>query len=306
MIATHQQVLPHGISLSCRSAGVPGRPVLLFLHGFPEGAFVWDGMLEHFSREENGGYRCVAPNMRGFERSSAPAEVQAYRPKHLVQDVAALVAVETGGALPLECLIAHDWGGAVAWNFANQHPSLSKKLAIINSPHPGTFLRELQTNVQQQEASAYMNFLIGDDAEERLVANDFEMLWDFLTDTFASGKPTDWLTPACKNHYRVVWSYGLRGGCNYYRSSPLRPPRPHDPAAAAVHLPDTMLTITLPTLVVWGMDDAALPPSLIDGLERYVPQLTLHKVAGATHWIIHERPDLVTTLLQDFLSANRH
>ena len=126
MIETYQQPLPHGITLSCRAAGERGRPVLVFLHGFPEGAFVWDGLLEHFSQPEHGGYRCVAPNLRGFEASSAPAEVSAYRPKYLVQDIAALVAIETqddaGVAQALACLVAHDWGGAVAWNFANQLP----------------------------------------------------------------------------------------------------------------------------------------------------------------------------------------
>ena len=173
MIQTYQQALPHGITLSCRATGERGGPVLVFLHGFPEGAFVWDGMLEHFSKIENGGYRCVAPNLRGFEKSSAPAEVDAYRPKFLVQDIAALVAIETGGTKPLACLVAHDWGGAVAWNFANQHPQMTDKLAIINSPHPGTFLRELKNNRAQQEASAYMNFLIQENAEELLTVNDF-------------------------------------------------------------------------------------------------------------------------------------
>lgn len=301
MIQTYLQPLPHGITLSCRAAGSPGRPVLVFLHGFPEGAFVWDPLLEHFSRPENGGYRCVAPNLRGFERSSSPPEASAYRPKFLVQDIAALVAIETQDQRPLECLVAHDWGGAVAWNLANQLPGLTKRLAIVNSPHPGTFLRELKTNPAQQQASAYMNFLIRDDAEKLLTEHDFERLWAFLTHEFANGRPTPWLTDAVRDQYRAVWSHGLHGGCNYYRSSPLRPPRPEDPGAAAVELPDSMLTITLPTLVVWGMDDAALPPPLIEGLDAYVPDLTLHKVPGATHWIIHEQPALVTQYLQDFL-----
>lgn len=91
MIEAYLQPLPHGITLSCRAAGPRGRPVLFFLHGFPEGAFIWDEILEHFAKEENGGYRCVAPNLRGFERSSAPPEVSAYRPKHLVQDIAAQI-----------------------------------------------------------------------------------------------------------------------------------------------------------------------------------------------------------------------
>jgi pimeloyl-ACP methyl ester carboxylesterase len=301
MIETYLQPLPHGITLSCRATGSPGRPVLIFLHGFPEGAFVWDALLEHFSKDENGGYRCVAPNLRGFERSSAPPNVAAYRPKYLVQDIAALVAIETGGSQTLECLVAHDWGGAVAWNFANQLPHLTKRLAIINSPHPGTFLRELTNNPAQQQASAYMNFLIRDDAEKLLTSNDYERLWGFLTHEFTGERPTPWLTEAVKDQYRDVWSQGLRGGCNYYRSSPLRPPRPEDPAAAAVALPASMLTIAVPTLVVWGLDDAALPPELIDGLDAYVPDLTLHRVPGASHWIIHEQPGLVQYHLSDFL-----
>ena len=98
--------------------------MLIFLHGFPQGAFVWDELLEHFSKPENGAYRCVASNLRGFEKSSAPSEASAYRPKFLVQDIAALVAIETGGKQPLACLVAYDWGGAVALNLANQHPEL--------------------------------------------------------------------------------------------------------------------------------------------------------------------------------------
>ncbi|MDP3757884.1 alpha/beta fold hydrolase, partial [Polaromonas sp.] len=92
MIETRLIPLPHGISLSCRMAGQPGRPVLMFLHGFPEGAFVWDTLLAHFAKPENGAYFCIAPNLRGFEKSSAPPEVDAYRPKYLMQDIAALVA----------------------------------------------------------------------------------------------------------------------------------------------------------------------------------------------------------------------
>ena len=302
MIQTYQLPLPNGITLSCRAAGATGRPVLVFLHGFPEGAFVWDALLEHFSKDENGGYRCVAPNLRGFEKSSSSDEVSAYRPKFLVQDIAALVAIETGDTQPLACLVAHDWGGAVAWNFANQNPHLSRRLAIINSPHPGTFLRELKTNPVQQQASAYMNFLISEDAEQLLTDDDFARLWKFLTYEFSNGRATPWLTESVKNQYRAVWSQGLRGGCNYYRASPLRPPRAQDPAAAAVELPKSMLMVTLPTLVVWGMDDAALPPVLIEGLDEYVPNLTLHKIPDATHWIVHEQPALVTSLLQDFLT----
>jgi len=290
-----EQALPHGITLSCRASGDRGRPVMMFLHGFPEAAFVWDFLLDHFAKPENGGYRCIAPNLRGYERSSAPADVSAYRTRHLVQDIAALIAIE--GA-PLACLVAHDWGGAVAWNLANQQPHLMQRLAIVNSPHPGTFLRELQNNPAQQKASAYMNFLIRPDAEALLREDDYRRLFGFFSD---GRHDSSWLTESVKDQYRAVWDESLTGGCNYYRASPVRPPRAGDPAAAAITLPREMLTVDLPTLVVWAMDDIALPPELIDGLDGYVRDMVLEKVEGATHWIIHERPAFVAERLAAFL-----
>lgn len=300
MIETFAQPLPHGITLSCRAGGARGRPVLLFLHGFPEAAFVWDALLEHFAQPENGGYRCVAPNLRGFEKSSAPTEVSAYRPKYLMQDIAALIAMEAQGA-PLAALVAHDWGGAVAWNLANQRPELSQKLVIINSPHPGTFLRELKSNPAQQAASAYMNFLIRPDAEQRLAEDDFRRLWEFLTRTPQGTQDPDWLTDKVKAQYREVWTAGLTGGCNLYRASPLRPPRPEDPAAANIDLPLSMLTVNLPTLVIWALDDIALPPVLIEGLDQYVKHLTVRTVPDASHWVLHEQPALLAHWIATFL-----
>jgi pimeloyl-ACP methyl ester carboxylesterase len=293
-IGTWQQALPHGITLSCRAAGERGRPVLMFLHGFPEGAFVWDELLEHFAAPEQGGYRCVAPNLRGYERSSQPSDVSAYRARHLVQDIAALIASE--GA-PLACLVAHDWGGAVAWNLANQQPQLLRKLAIVNSPHPGTFLHALQTSPKQQQASAYMNFLARPDAERLLREDGYRRLFGFFTSW--GGAP--WLSEEVKRQYREVWDLSLTGGLNYYRASPLRPPVPDDPGAGGVTLPREMLTVHVPTLVLWAMQDAALLPELVDGLEDYVPRLTVEKVPGASHWIVHERPDFVAQRLAAFL-----
>jgi pimeloyl-ACP methyl ester carboxylesterase len=292
MIQTYRQSLPHGITLSCRAAGERGKPVIVFLHGFPEAAFVWDELLEVFAAQ---GFRCVAPNLRGYEKSDAPAEVAAYRAKYLVQDIAALIQAE--GA-PLECLVAHDWGGAVAWNLANQLPHLIKRLAIVNSPHPGTFLRELKSNPKQQEASAYMNFLIRPDAEDILAQDDYRRLFGF----FSNGGSAPWLTDEVKAQYRAVWDESLKGGCNYYRASPIRPPTPEDPGAAAITLPREMLTVGVPTLVVWAMDDIALPPELVDGLDGYISDMTLVKIEGASHWIVHEQPARVAGLLGEFLS----
>jgi pimeloyl-ACP methyl ester carboxylesterase len=304
-----QQALPHGISLSCRACGEPGRPVLLFLHGFPEAAWVWDPLLLHFSRSENGGYRCVAPNLRGYERSSAPEDVKAYRAKHLVQDIVALIDSAAGDA-PLAALIAHDWGGAVAWSLANQHPERLRQLIIVNSPHPGPFLRALQHDPAQQAASAYMNFLVQPDAAAQLAANDFERLFSFLTGqdsslqslTAQSTAPAaHWLTHAVKAQYREVWQHGLQGGLNYYRASPLRPATAADPGASAVQIPPEALRIEVPTLVLWAQDDVALLPCLSEGLDAHIRELKLVPIEQATHWVVHEQPKRVIAEIADFL-----
>ena len=109
MTETLAYALPHGITLNCRVSGKQGRPVLMFLHGFPEAAFVWDELLTYFSQAEHGGYRCIAPCMRGYAPSSAPTEVRDYRAKHLVQDIVALTHLVSPDA-PLAALVAHDWG----------------------------------------------------------------------------------------------------------------------------------------------------------------------------------------------------
>ena len=289
--------------------------MLLFLHGFPEGAWVWDPLLVHFSKTENGGYRCVAPNLRGYERSSAPEDVKAYRAKHLVQDIAALIDTECqtpDGRAPLAALIAHDWGGAVAWSLANQHPALLQKLVIVNSPHPGPFLQALQNNPAQITASAYMNFLVRADAAAQLSANDFERLFGFLTGHDASlqslstqtAVSPDWLTPAIKARYRDVWQHGLQGGLNYYRASPLRPATATDPGASAVQIPPEALRIEVPTLVLWAQDDVALLPCLTEGLDRLIADLKLVNIANATHWVVHEQPQRVIDEIAVFLGSS--
>ena len=336
MIDTWLAELPHGITLSCRGAGARGRPVLMFLHGFPEAAFAWDELLAHFARPEHGGFRCVAPNLRGYERSSSPADPAQYRAKHLVQDIAALIETECGAGGQLAALVAHDWGGAVAWNLAAERPTLLARLVIINSPHPQTFVRELQHSPAQQSASAYMNFLIRPDAEALLAERDFARLWPFFDAMGARGggamrgalgafgsrgtgdaaapaalpDGAGWLTEALRAQYRAVWSgdgsrpgAGLTGGLNYYRASPLRPPHGDDAAAASVALPPEAFRVPVPTLVLWALQDSALLPGLLDGLERWVPRLTLQRIERATHWVVHEQPALVAGHIERFVRA---
>jgi pimeloyl-ACP methyl ester carboxylesterase len=279
--------LPHGITLSCRAAGPRDAPRVVLLHGFPEAAFVWDEVMQGLAPR----LRCIAPNLRGYERSSAPAGLSAYRATALVADIAALIAQQ--GA-PIDLLVAHDWGGALAWNLAALQPQLMRRLLIINSPHPATFLRELRDNPAQQAASAYMNFLCRPDAVALLAENDFARLWDFFT---RMGGQT-WLGDAVREQYRAVWRAGLDGALNYYRASPLRPPISDDDSIHRLTLPDEMVTVRVPTTVLWGEADIALPTALLDGLEAFVSALDVRRVPGATHWLIHEQSSLVARTIE--------
>jgi len=287
-IDTFDLALPHGITLSCRAAGPRDAPRILLLHGFPEAAFVWDEVMLALADR----WRCIAPNLRGYERSSAPAEPEAYRPKQLVADMLGLIEASGG---PVELLVAHDWGGAVAWNLAAQQPQALKRLLMVNSPHPVIFLRELQHNPAQQRASAYMNWLCRPDAQALLAQDDFARLWRM----FGDGA---WLTEAVKQRYREVWRHGLTGPLNYYRASPLKPPTPDNDEVLRLTLPPGFGTVRLPTLVLWGMADTALPPSLLDGLEACLPDGEIVRVPEATHWIVHEQPALVVQQIEHWMA----
>lgn len=288
MIETFALALPGGITLACRAAGDAGGAHVMLLHGFPEAAFVWDDVMKSLAPR----VRCVAPHLRGYAGSSTPADVAAYRPRLPVGDIVA--AIEALGA-PLDVLVAHDWGGALAWNLAAQRPDLLKRLVMINSPHPAAFLRELRHSAEQQAASAYMNFFCRPDAEARLAENDYARLWPFFGDAA-------WLTPVLRARYREVWSRGLTGALNYYRASPLRPATGPDDLLHTLQLADDAVTVRVPTTLIWGEQDRALRPGLLDGLDRWVPDLRVVRLADASHWVVHERPQLVVAEIERALA----
>ncbi len=297
-IETFDVSLPSGIHLACRASGDTGRPVLMFLHGFPEAAFIWDDWLRHFSLPEHGGFRCIAPNLRGYAGSSAPPNVAAYHPRQLVQDLVGLMQRVAKG--PISGLIAHDWGGAIAWNLASLEPQWIERLVIINAPHPAAFVRELIHSPAQQAASAYMNFLARGDAPRKLMEDDCRRLWGFLDGMGADSGKQRWMNEALRQRYRQAWSAGLQGPCAYYAASPLRPGSAQ--ALESAHRAIAALpAVRVPTQVIWGLNDSALLPGLLDGLDQWVPDLRVHRIEQATHWVVHERPEELMGLMNGFL-----
>jgi pimeloyl-ACP methyl ester carboxylesterase len=270
-------------------------PLILFVHGFPEFWAAWENQLVEFGRD----HQAVALDLRGFNLSSKPADPRQYHIKLLVEDLRSLMA-HLGHRRMV--LVAHDWGGGVAWAFANRYPELVEKLIIINSPHPSVFARELLDNPEQRRASEYMNLFRSADAEKLLSADNYAYMADIL---FRWG--SQWrLTPEKRQRYIEAWSQpgALTGGLNYYRISPLHPATSEAEASIIRQIaqaPRQMFAVTIPTLVIWGELDEALLVGNLDGLEQFVDHLTVHRLADATHWVVHEKGVQVNSLIRSFL-----
>jgi pimeloyl-ACP methyl ester carboxylesterase len=283
----------NGIRLHYISVG-QGK-LIMFVHGFPEFWGEWKNQLAEFGND----YQAVALDMRGFNLSSKPDDVEAYHAKHLIEDLRAL-AEHLGHRKFI--LVAHDWGGAAAWSAAMQYPDWVEKLVIINSPHPAVFARELLNNPAQQEASQYMLLFRSAKAEQILSENNYAGVMAMVTQ-FGS----KWDMPEeVRLKYIEAWSRpgALTGGLNYYRASPLYPPTsPEDEAKikSILDLPPEMFAVKVPTLVIWGEQDHALLTANLDGLQDYIQDLTVKRIPDGSHWVIHEQPDRVNTLIRDFL-----
>jgi pimeloyl-ACP methyl ester carboxylesterase len=271
--------------------------LIMFVHGFPEFWAQWENQLIEFGQD----HQAVALDMRGYNLSAKPGNVDAYHAKYLIEDLRALA--EYLGHQKF-ILVAHDWGGAVAWSVAMRHPECLEKLVIINSPHPAVFARELLNNPDQQKASQYMLLFRSPKAERVLSENNYARLVDVL---FQFGSKWE-MAEEVRLKYIEAWSQpgALTGGLNYYRASRLYPPTsPQDvqKIESILNLPRKMLAVKVPTLVIWGEEDQALLSGNLKGLEKYVDDLTVKRIPGATHWVSHEQPQRVNALIREFLSS---
>jgi pimeloyl-ACP methyl ester carboxylesterase len=273
-----------------------GDRVMLFLHGFPEFWYMWKDQLAEFGKD----HTAIAMDMRGYNLSDKPAKVEDYAMPHLIADVRAMFDRFSPGRKGI--LVAHDWGGGVAWAFALAHPEYLEKLIIINCPHPAVFQRELKNNPAQQRASQYMLMFRSPQAEALLSANNYEALVQAVFN--ATTKP-DAYSEEDRLAYLAAWSLpgALTGGLNYYRAAQIGPPQPDDPQADARTFADApSFMVRVPTLVIWGEQDHALMIGNLDGMEQFIADLQVRRIPNASHWVVHEEPQLVNQYLREFIS----
>jgi len=287
----HAEAEVNGVRLHYAAAGTGS--LVLFVHGFPEFWYGWRRQLVEFGRD----HLAVAPDMRGYNLSSRPAEVDAYVVPTLIEDIRALV--EHLGHRRFT-LVAHDWGGAVAWAFAMVHPGMLERAVLINAPHPAVFARLLRDDPAQQKASQYMLLFRSPEAEATLSANDHQALRLALGDVWDTR-----FTDEDRRMYLGAWSRpgGLTGGLNWYRAARVGPPSGDAPARNLID-PAKLPVIEVPTLVIWGEQDRALTTGNLDGLDRHVRNLTITRVPDGTHWVVHEQPELITREIRNFMARS--
>lgn len=287
--------LATGVELDVAVAGEPGRPPIVLLHGFPESHRTWRHQIPALAVA---GRFVLAPDQRGFARSSKPAGVEHYTPDKPIAD---LVALADHFGIGRFTLAGHDWGGAIAWGAALTRPDRVERLAIVNAPHPYVFQRSLIEDAEQRAASQYITAFRNPDFEKYVERIGLDGFFDtsFL-------KHTDFAAVAAeKAAYLDEWGQpgALTAMLNWYRASAIQVPAPGEDAPRPAFLDAPFPPVTQPTLVIWGMADKALLPVQLEGLDGLVPDLKVVRIEGAGHFVPWEDPDAVTAALLDWLPA---
>ncbi len=289
----HTETRPlNGNPFYLRRWGDPDKPLLLMLHGFPEYGGAWEELAPLLAEH----YHCVAPDQRGYGRSYAPEGVENYAVGHLVGDMAALIDAFGGSAI----VLGHDWGAAVAYGLAMRHPDRVSRLIVANGVHPVPFQRALATGGAQCKASQYIHFLRRDGSEDIMAADDY----DRIMATFSAKMNLSWMTPERQAAYKAAWGHDggrLKTMIDWYRASPLVVGTPGEPLTDLPEFPRAALMVRCPHLLLWGEGDTALLPEATEGLEEFAPDLTRITIAGADHWVEHQKPEDMARHILDWL-----
>jgi pimeloyl-ACP methyl ester carboxylesterase len=280
-------VQANGLSFAIDEAG-DGDAVALFLHGFPESRRSWRGQLPALAAL---GWRAAAPDLRGYGGSSRPRARDAYRMEHLIDDVAGLF--DALGARR-RLLVAHDWGGIIAWAFAMERARPLDGLIVMNAPHPAAYLAYLRGHPAQWLKSWYVGFFQLPWLPETLITA-FDALPVRRAFSATTSNPACF-TPDLLDHYAAAARApgAMTAMINYYRAN-----------AAAIGRwgPGRAPRIETPTLVVWGEQDRFLSLGLVEALAPYVADLTVERLPHATHWVQQEDAPEVNRRMAAWLGA---
>ncbi len=279
-----REVKANGLSFMLDEAG-EGDSVALCLHGFPESRISWRRQLPMLAKL---GWRAVAPDLRGFGQSSRPKGVEAYRVDRLVEDVVGLF--DALGA-KRRLLVAHDWGGVVAWAVAAKQAVELAGLVVMNAPHPRVYHRVYLRSWRQRTKSWYILFFQLPGLPEWVVTRNNAQA---LIDSFVNQvKDKDGFEPGALETFRanVLVPGAATAMLNYYRAN-----------LGVIRDKALDRRIECPTLLVWGDNDAFAGVELATGYEDFVRDFTLAIVPGVSHWVQQEAPERVNAMMMKWMS----
>ena len=258
-------------------------PLMLMLHGFPEFWYSWRHQIVAFSHN----YRVVAPDLRGYNYSDKPQSIESYSISELIKDIAGMIT-ELGYEKCI--LVGHDWGGALAWYFANEYPEMISQLIVLNFPHPAKFQQGLRTP-QQLKKSWYIFFFQLPYLPELLFQlNDYQAIASVFTKSTIEQSA---FTSEDIEAYKKAASQpgALTAAINYYRCS----------FQQLFKEVKSWNKLDIPTLIIWGENDIYLGKELTYGTTDYVNDLTIKYIPNCSHWVQQEKPQLVNQYMADFL-----
>jgi pimeloyl-ACP methyl ester carboxylesterase len=262
--------------------GPADGPVVVLLHGAPQFNTTWRSVIRRLTSQ---GYRCLAPNQRGYSPGARPTRRRDYRTEELAEDVRALI--DASGAQRVH-LVGYDFGAGVAWASAAEMPERLASLVTMSVPHPAALLKALATS-RQGLASWYMGFFQLPRIPERV------LLRRRGTETVLSKMlQSDKQTPEAANRDAGAMAEPgvLTAMLNWYRAIPL----------SDVRL--VRREITVPTMYVWSDGDTALLEKGARDCGRYVSAEYRFEILHGTHWMLDEQPDAVADLLLEWLGAH--
>lgn len=288
----HRFIDANGVKLHVVVGG--GGPLVMLLHGWPECWATWRHVLQPL---KDAGFTVAACDLRGFNLSEKPPEVSDYKTSTVCEDIAALI--KTLGFQKAH-VIGHDWGGAVAWRLAQQRDDVVDKLVVINCPHPGLFAKRLARSPKQLKSSYYMFvFQVPWLAEKLLSRDDFQVLVNMMryqpkkkgafddedVRVFKEAMGQPGAVTSSLNYYRAAFREAVKG----------KQGKQGNGAARKI--------VERPTMILWGMDDAALNPEALDGHENVARDLKIVRLESCSHWVQHDKPEAIVEESVKFFRA---
>jgi pimeloyl-ACP methyl ester carboxylesterase len=282
MAITIRDIAANGMTFRCREAGPKGGEPVILLHGFPETSHMWLPLLE---RLESEGYRCLAPDQRGYSPGARPEGIEHYRYQDMASDV---IALADAVGFDRFHLVGHDWGAGCGWAVVSLYPERVRSWSALSVPHVGAFGAAIRDDPDQQQRSQYITFFQQPGvAEAALSADNFAGLKNVWSASSAEEKA----------EYVSVFTQpgALTGALNWYRGS--RGIDPDDPSV-------TFGDVTTPTLLIWGNQDTAIGRVGVEAGHAFMKGPFTFVELDAGHWLIQEQPERVTNGVLDHIRAN--